>query len=99
MTHEEYLSWKAEEKQPLFTPKMRKNLIMFASLALYMVLLEPLGFAIASVLFIFGTLLWLGVRKIPLLILVPVVTSAVLFYVFKYMLYIRLPLGLLKYVL
>ncbi|MBT9776824.1 hypothetical protein GPL15_09945 [Clostridium sp. MCC353] len=99
MTREEYFKWKEEEKMPVFTEKARKNLIMFGMLALYMIVLNPLGFAPATAAFILAVMCWLGVRKPGVLIIVPVLTSGILFYLFKYVLYIRLPLGLLKYIL
>lgn len=99
MTKEEHQKWKKEEKTPVFTENIRKNFIMFGTLAVYMVLLNPLGFAVTSAIFIFGVMFWLGVRKPIILILIPILTAGVLFYLFKYLLYIRLPLGLMKYIL
>lgn len=97
MTEEEYKNW--NKPAISLSPAMKKNLIMYAALAVYLMVLNFLGFFIATWIFAVVIMLWLGVRNVPVLVLVPVITAGVLFYVFKYLLYIRLPLGLLKYIL
>ena len=99
MNQEEYFEWKTRERTPVFTEKVRNNLIMFGALALYLILLNPLGFALTTAAFIFFVMYWLGERRLVILCLTPVLTAGILFYLFKYVLYVRLPLGLLKYIL
>lgn len=99
MNEEEYQAWRETAKEPIFTDKVKKNWMMVGFLVIYLALLNPLGFAVDTCLFILGVLLWLGVRKVPVLVLAPLLTSGVLFYVFKFVLYIRLPLGILSGIL
>lgn len=68
-------------------------------LLVYSVLLEPLGFILATVLFLFGTLLLAEVRKPLPLALIPVGVSAALFYLFYELLRVSLPTGLIEGVL
>lgn len=68
-------------------------------LLVYSVLLEPLGFILATMLFLFATLLLAEVRKPLPLALIPVGVSAVLFYLFYELLRVSLPTGLIEGVL
>lgn len=72
---------------------------VLALLLVYSVLLEPLGFILATMLFLFGTLLLAEVRKPLPLALIPVGVSAVLFYLFYELLRVSLPTGLIEGVL
>ena len=99
MDEEQYERWKAENNKPVLTEAVKKQIIMFAILVVYMLLLKYLGFLIDTIVFIFAVLFWLGVRNRLQLILIPLLISGILFYVFKYLLFIRLPLGILKNIL
>lgn len=65
----------------------------------YAAALEPLGFILASTLFLLGAMLLAGARKLLYLILVPPGLSILLFYVFYRLLEVALPRGLVEGVL
>jgi putative tricarboxylic transport membrane protein len=65
----------------------------------YAATLEPLGFMLASTLFLLGAMLLAGARKLLYLVLVPSGLSLVLFYVFYRLLEVSLPRGLIEGVL
>ena len=99
MDREAYERWKAEQSEPVLTQATRRQILMFGILIVYMLLLQPLGFLIDTILFVLVVMWWLGVRDWKLLVLIPILTSVILFYIFKYLLFIRLPLGVLKGIL
>ncbi|MGH3088834.1 MAG: tripartite tricarboxylate transporter TctB family protein [Rubrobacteraceae bacterium] len=65
-------------------------------LLVYSALLEPLGFILATVLFLFATLLLAEVRNPLPLALIPVGVSALLFYLFYELLRVSLPTGVIE---
>jgi putative tricarboxylic transport membrane protein len=65
----------------------------------YAALLEPLGFTLASILFLLGALLLAGARKPVYLIIIPPGLSLALFYMFYAWLEVALPRGLIESVL
>jgi putative tricarboxylic transport membrane protein len=62
----------------------------------YAALLEPLGFVLASVLFLAAALLLAGVRRPLLLAVLPPGISLALFYVFYVLLRVSLPRGVIE---
>lgn len=69
---------------------------VLALLFVYSMILEPLGFILATVLFLFATLLLAEVRKPLPLTLIPIGVSAVIFYLFYELLRVTLPTGLVE---
>ena len=75
-------------KQPLHWP----TVVMTIGCALCYFLLMPfLGFALATALFLLAMLLFLGERRVLMLILLPLVFSAVLYTLFGKLLHVMLP--------
>ncbi len=68
----------------------RRAFILFGIIAVYALLMKPVGFIISTVLATTAILLVLKVKK-PLSYLIVYAFSAVIFLVFKYVLYVRLP--------
>ena len=66
---------------------------------IYVVAMKPVGFIISSIIYMFAVLWVLGIRSIKVLILVPTISTAVLYFSFGTLLSIRLPKGLLNGVL
>lgn len=83
-----------ERVEPLPRGRSALRVIVIASMvALYASILEPLGFLVATFLFLFGALLLGEVRRPLQLILVPVGISLGLFYLFFVLLEVSLPRG------
>ena len=79
----------------------REVIVSFIALTLYVVLMGPVGFAPMTILYVFAQILILTPREqwkkniVPALI-TAVITGCVLFYIFRYMLNVLLPIGILK---
>ncbi len=65
----------------------------------YLLFMDYLGFILATFLFVLAVSFWLGVRNKLVLLLAPLISSCALFYIFRNLLYVRLPLGLLADIL
>ena len=94
-------SWRGraigEGTQPLL-PRgegARRVAALVAGLAVASLLLQPLGFRLAMLVFTAGLLLALGVRRPVLIALFALASSFGLFYVFYYWLQVPLPIGVL----
>ncbi len=74
-------------------------LINMAILALYYVLLRPLGFIVDSVLVTAVVMYRFGCRNYPAIVIWSVVMPSVIFCLFYYTLYVGLPLGILEPIL
>ncbi|MFC7063822.1 tripartite tricarboxylate transporter TctB family protein [Halobacillus seohaensis] len=86
-----------EEKEKRVIPR-KEVLVMLAvggMIFLYIFLLEIIGFVITTALFIFACSTFLGYRKWVTNILVSLIFPSLLYYVFNYLLQIRLPQGIL----
>lgn len=79
----------------------REVIASFIALTIYMILMGPLGFVISTLLYVFFQIMILSPRKkwkktaVPAAI-IAVLTAGILFYVFRYLLNVLLPIGLLK---
>lgn len=62
----------------------------------YAFLLEPLGFILASALFLLGAMLLAGARQVLYLVIVPPSLSLALFYLFYRLLEVSLPRGIVE---
>ena len=62
-------------------------------LSLYAVVLDSVGFVITTVVFLLAELLLIGVRRVVLLVLVPLGVSLGLFYLFRVFLEVPLPVS------
>lgn len=69
-------------------------LLGMAALAGYILLLEPLGFIIATVPLLLALLLFCGVRRPLILLCYPAICSIIMYYVFRKLLLVYLPEGL-----
>ena len=73
----------------------RRVAALVAGLAVAALLLQPLGFRLAMLVFTIGLLLALGVRRPVLIAIVALASSFGLFHVFYYWLQVPLPIGVL----
>ncbi|MCP3031638.1 tripartite tricarboxylate transporter TctB family protein [Halobacillus sp. A1] len=92
-------SEKEEEKAKRVVPK--KEIIVMCGVGgmifVYILLFELLGFLITTALFIISCSTFLGYRQWKTSILVSIIFPGVLYYVFNYLLQIRLPQGILPF--
>ncbi len=72
-------------------PKVAVTLITLA----YIVCLTKIGFVVSTVAYLAGLAYYLGIRKIPALLLFTGVYTAAIYAVFVYWLQVRMPAGLL----
>ncbi|GGF29846.1 hypothetical protein GCM10010954_31210 [Halobacillus andaensis] len=88
-----------EEKAKRVVPK--KEILVMAAVGgmvfLYIFLFEILGFLITTFLFILACSTFLGYRKWVTSLIVSIVFPGILYYVFNYLLQIRLPQGILPF--
>jgi len=73
----------------------RKLLALLAGIAVYILLMEVLGFTLSTVLYMIVTMRYLGVRNWPAILAITAVTVGSLYWVFNVWLYIELPVGIL----
>lgn len=91
------------EKTSLKDALMEKREVVasFVALTLYVALMGPIGFAITTIVYVFAQILILTPREkwkktyVPAAI-TAVITGVVLFYIFRYMLNVLLPVGILS---
>jgi hypothetical protein len=77
-----------------------KKMAVFALLSgLYLVLMEPVGFIPCNMAFLLAAMVLLGVRRRPVLIILPVVGTAVIYLLFQVWMDVPLPAGLLDFLL
>ena len=77
------------------TGSILQVLALCGMIALYLLLLKPVGYLIMTPLFILGTMLFFGMRKPLALILTTAVITGFTYYMFNYVLYVFLPRGIL----
>lgn len=82
---------------PLQPGNLKNPLIGIAVMFLYILALEPLGFIVATACMIAVILFLFRVRRIPLLVLYPIVLSVLIFVVFRKFLMIDLPEGIFHF--
>ncbi|MDR1316578.1 MAG: tripartite tricarboxylate transporter TctB family protein [Spirochaetales bacterium] len=76
----------------------KKNTTVFLSLlitVLYVVLISVVGFPIATLLYLFGLMMFFRIKSWKILIGVPVLTTAILYGVFTRFLFVQFPRGIL----
>ncbi len=71
-------------------------LVAMAMLIAYALLLKKIGFIVCSLVLMIGLLLLFDVKKKWIYVVLPVVTIALVYYLFKNMLRVPLPKGILK---
>lgn len=89
-----------EQGEPL--PRARDALRVAGVVGLllfYVAILEPLGFILATIIFLVGALLLAGARSLLVLVLMPAGVSVALFYVFYELLRVSLPRGVIEGIL
>ncbi|TFJ93262.1 tripartite tricarboxylate transporter TctB family protein [Lentibacillus salicampi] len=72
-------------------------LAVTAMVLAYILLLEVLGFVIVTVLFVFFCSWFLGYKKFKVNATVSILFPVILYYIFNYLLQIRLPAGILPF--
>lgn len=65
----------------------------------YVLVVETVGFPVTTFLFLVGAIRIMGVRRVPPLLLVPLLVTGVLYYLFAQLLAVYLPAGILEGVL
>ncbi|MGJ0185007.1 tripartite tricarboxylate transporter TctB family protein [Corynebacterium glyciniphilum] len=78
--------------------RMRTGLIIVAGIA-YAFALTPLGFMLSSLIFMVIALLIMGIRSILRLVLVPIIVSVAVYYLFTDALGVYLPSGIIEGIL
>ncbi|VYU06161.1 hypothetical protein [Peptoniphilus gorbachii] len=84
-------SKKKEERSP------RKLMYIIVLSILYVVLIKPLGFVISTFLFLAASMKLLEVKNKKLAVLVPFITAAIIYVVFKILLKVQIPVGILGF--
>ena len=84
-------SKKKEERSP------RKLLFIIVLSILYVVLIKPLGFVVSTFLFLTGSMILLEVKNKKIAISVPFITVALIYVVFKILLKVQIPVGILGF--
>lgn len=78
--------------------RIRTGLIVVAGIA-YAFALTPLGFMLSSLIFMVAALLIMGIRSILRLVLVPIIVSVAVYYLFTDALGVYLPSGIIEGIL
>jgi len=89
-----------EDKAPKEHPALDKGTISIISLILYVLLLKPLGFVLASVLYVITQMFFFSgkeKRKPVLFICLGIGLCLVIYLIFKKVMYIGLPSGILSF--
>jgi putative tricarboxylic transport membrane protein len=91
-------AWTRREGAARYDGDLRKPLLVAGALASYLAVLDFLGFAIATVLFLFTLIHWVESRKAWLALTLAVSITLGLHLVFDTLLKTALPLGILKWI-
>lgn len=76
---------------------LRKLLFIIVLSILYVVLIKPLGFVVSTFLFLTGSMILLEVKNKKIAVLVPIITVALIYFVFKILLKVQIPVGILGF--
>ena len=90
---------KGEGEKLDFPPQVAHLIIAFAGLFVYCLLLKPLGFILDTLWFVFGMQYLLKSRNWVTMSIVSVATTAIIYVVFRMVLYVNLPNGVLSGIL
>lgn len=82
----------AEQEGTLEVYPKRFYLVLLATF-LYIILIQYIGFTLATPICLFFLALIAGMKQIPLLILVPIISSAILVIIFPILLHVPMPRG------
>ncbi|HWQ79091.1 MAG TPA: tripartite tricarboxylate transporter TctB family protein [Anaerovoracaceae bacterium] len=85
---------KGSQKKPL-RGKPKEPLLMVASLIIYSLVMEPLGYVVSTLLLVSGLMFIQHERGVRRLVVVPVAVVAALYLIFDIVLGIKMPNGLL----
>jgi hypothetical protein len=91
-------AWRRREGATRFDGQLRKPLLVAGVLGVYLAVLDFLGFAIATVLFLFTLIHWVESRKAWFALTLAVSITLGLHLVFDTLLKTALPLGILKWI-
>jgi hypothetical protein len=75
----------------------RQIMVLCGMVCVYLLLLEPVGYAIMTLSFIFICLFYLGMRSKLVLLLTPLFLTGFTYYIFNNVLFVFLPKGVLDY--
>ena len=76
---------------------LRKLLFIIVLSILYVVLIKPLGFVVSTFLFLTGSMILLEVKNKKIAVLVPIITVVLIYFVFKILLKVQIPVGFLGF--
>jgi putative tricarboxylic transport membrane protein len=80
-------------------PAMQRVVLILAATMIFAFIMKPLSFILGGMLYLFAVTYVLGNRKWKQMLLVSIIAPIVVFYVFKNVLGITLPMGILKFIL
>jgi len=80
----------ASSRVPLSWPHLRGVIIVFAAITAYIVLIDILGFVIVTPFLMFGLMYIEGVRKWVSMIIVSLVTTGVVYVLFRYVFEVKI---------
>ena len=83
-----------DEKLELWTVGTRRVYISMLVLAIYIILLEPLGFILATTAMLFAFIQWFGKKKWYISLAVSVVSTLIVYFAFKLLLNVPMSFGL-----
>jgi len=83
-----------EDGEPMFGPGILRPMVGAVVVGAYSWALEPLGFIISTVILNVAILLTFGVKKIPLLLILPTAATLIIYWVFYKLLTVPLPEGI-----
>ncbi|GAB6926517.1 hypothetical protein JCM10914A_05000 [Paenibacillus sp. JCM 10914] len=90
---------KEEQEEEIYGLSGKNNIVLFiigaVVMVVYIILVQWLGFSISSALFAAAWMFLMGIRKWTTLVIVSVLISAGITYVFEYLLSVPIPHGIL----
>lgn len=93
----EVLTNRIKESKKKEERSARKLMYIIVLSILYVVLIKPLGFVISTFLFLAASMKLLEVKNKKLAVLVPFITAAIIYVVFKILLKVQIPVGILGF--
>jgi hypothetical protein len=91
---EELKPLNAETRAEPRTPNLVLIVGLLTITVMYIIAMDILGFVISTSIYLFGMLLFLGMRRYAGMILTSILTTALIFLIFRTVMYIGLPAGI-----
>jgi hypothetical protein len=83
-----------KKKAASMNPATQKVIVFAALMVGYLVGIQFLGFIISTLLFPAGMMYYLGSRNVKVLVFVPIVLTAAMYFMFNMWLFVTLPVGI-----